>query len=435
MVLEIKIPKLGLTMTEATLVSWAVAAGEPVIKEQIVCAIETDKVAFEVPSPGEGLLHPTVDPGRTVAVGEVIGYIAGNEAELKDLQSRQAAVQAEPKPAQTPPELIQAEKVAAPPKEAAPQPKKAATLPKEAAAPPKEPFEHERVLVSPAARKLSKSLGLELREITGSGDGGRIVLADVEKATENKETAQAEKRFDFGSMVKETESLSVAEKIAIRGIRKIIFQNMRLSLITQAQLTLHTEASAQGLRDTRSLLNAQLKDEQTKVSYNALIVKAAAQALRQYPRLNAVVDGREIKIWEQIHIGVAVDFGQGLIVPKIRNADTKSISVIAAELSDLATRAENKSLLPDELQGGTFTISNLGNWDIDYFTPIANFPESAILGVGRVVDKPWVRGGEVVAEPRIGLSLTFDHRIIDGALAAEFLKSLKSRIEETRLML
>jgi pyruvate dehydrogenase complex dihydrolipoamide acetyltransferase long form len=428
MVLEIKIPKLGLTMTEATLVSWAVVAGELVAKEQIVCAIETDKVAFEVPSPGEGLLHPIVDPGRTVAVGEVVGYIAGNEAELKDLQSKQAAVQTEPKPAQTPPEPILAEKVAAPSKEAA-------ASPKEAAAPPKEPVEAERVLASPAARKLSKSLGLELKEIAGSGEGGRIVLADVEKAAENKEREQAEKRFDFGSMVKETESLSVAEKIAIRGIRKIIFQNMKLSLITQAQLTLHTEASAQGLRDTRSLLNAQLQDEQTKVSYNALIVKAAAQALRQYPRLNAVVDGREIKIWEQIHIGVAVDFGQGLIVPKIRNADTKPVSVIATELSDLAARAENKSLLPDELQGGTFTISNLGSWDIDYFTPIANFPESAILGVGRVVDKPWVRGGEVVAEPRIGLSLTFDHRIIDGALAAEFLKSLKNRIEETRLML
>jgi pyruvate/2-oxoglutarate dehydrogenase complex dihydrolipoamide acyltransferase (E2) component len=151
--------------------------------------------------------------------------------------------------------------------------------------------------------------------------------------------------------------------------------------------------------------------------------------------LNAVVDGREIKIWQQIHIGMAMDFGKGLIVPKVRNADTKSIRVIADELGDLVQRARQQKLLPDELQGGTFTITNLGGWDVDWFTPINNFPESAILGVGRIVDKPWVRDGAVVAEPRITLSLTFDHRIIDGALGARFLKTLKDRIEDTRLML
>ena len=150
--------------------------------------------------------------------------------------------------------------------------------------------------------------------------------------------------------------------------------------------------------------------------------------------LNASVDGQDIKIWEQIHIGVAMDFGDGLLVPKIRNADTKSIRVISAELDELAEKAAGKRLLPDDLQAGTFTITNMGSSDIDHFTPIINPPESAILGLGRIIEKPWVREGLVVAEPRLALSLTFDHRIIDGALAGQFLKTIKDNLEETQLL-
>jgi pyruvate/2-oxoglutarate dehydrogenase complex dihydrolipoamide acyltransferase (E2) component len=229
--------------------------------------------------------------------------------------------------------------------------------------------------------------------------------------------------------------LTVAEKIPIRGIRKIIFKNMKLRQSTQAQLTLQTEASARDLKALRTVFNARLTDDQPRVSYNAILIKAAARALQLFPMLNASVDGHEIKIWDQIHIGVAMDFGQGLIVPKIRNTDTKSILTLSNELSDLTRRAEKKQLLPDELNGGTFTITNLGAWDIDYFSPIVNFPESAILGVGRIIEKPWVKNGSLVADLRLPLSLTFDHRIIDGALAAQFLKTLKDRLEDTRLML
>ena len=157
--------------------------------------------------------------------------------------------------------------------------------------------------------------------------------------------------------------------------------------------------------------------------------------VREYPMLNAAVDGHEIKIWDQVHIGLAMDMGHGLVVPKVRNADTKSILTISDELNDLTAKATEKKLLPDEISGGTFTITNLGSWDIDHFTPIVNFPESAILGVGRIIEKPWVRNGVVIAEPRIALSLTFDHRIIDGALAAKFLQTLTNTLEETRLKL
>jgi pyruvate/2-oxoglutarate dehydrogenase complex dihydrolipoamide acyltransferase (E2) component len=418
MAVEITIPKLGLTMTEATLVNWSIGAGARVTKSQMICIIETDKVSLEMEAPAAGLVHPMVEPGRRVAVGELIGYVAENEAELETLQARHEAVQTLPVPAGQPPV---AETAKPPPPETALPPRKAAS--------------GERIIASPAARKHAEMVGVDLATLWGSGPGGRIVLADVEKAAKIAENERFEDRFDFGAVASENEMRSVAETIAIRGIRKIVSRNMKLSLSNQAQLTLHTEASAGGLRDTRTLFNERLEGGQVPVSYNAIIVKAVACALRRYPMLNAVVDGREIKIWQQIHIGIAMDFGKGLIVPKMRNADTKSIRVIADELEDLVERGRQQKLLPDELQGGTFTITNLGGWDVDWFTPINNFPESAILGVGRIVEKPWVRDGTVVAEPRMALSLTFDHRIIDGVLGASFLKTLKERIEDTRLML
>jgi pyruvate/2-oxoglutarate dehydrogenase complex dihydrolipoamide acyltransferase (E2) component len=372
-------------------------------------------VSLEIESPGAGLVHPVVAPGRRVGVGERIGYIATDDAELAELQARQAAAPTGPKTEQAP----------------------AAEAPPEApaeAVPPRKAGPGERIVASPAARKRCKELGIDPAQVAGSGPGGRIVLADVESAAGTAEK-EAVEMYDFGGLAPETEMLTVAETIPIRGVRKIIAGNMKLSLSSQAQLTLHTEASAAGLRDTRTLFNERLEDGQAPVSYNAVIVKAVAHALRRYPIFNAVVDGTKIKVWEQIHIGMAMDFGKGLIVPKVRNADTKSIRVISDELGDLAERAKNMRLLPDELQGGTFTITNLGSWDVDQFTPISNFPESAILGVGRIVEKPWVKDGAVVAEPRMALSLTFDHRIIDGALGARFLKTVKENIEDTRLML
>ncbi|MBU0463369.1 MAG: 2-oxo acid dehydrogenase subunit E2, partial [Proteobacteria bacterium] len=208
-----------------------------------------------------------------------------------------------------------------------------------------------------------------------------------------------------------------------------------LSLNTQAQLTLQTEASAKGMQDFRNRINKILDPEETKISYNAIIIKAVALALRQHPKVNSSVDKDMIKIWKQVHVGVAMDVGKGLIVPKIRNADTKSIMIIAKELGQLVDKAKQNALLLDDLQGGTFTITNLGAWGVDHFTPIVNFPESAILGLGRIVEKPWVKNSEVVVEPRIALSLTFDHRIIDGAPGAMFLKTLTRMIEEPLLML
>ncbi|MBI4767229.1 MAG: 2-oxo acid dehydrogenase subunit E2 [Deltaproteobacteria bacterium] len=415
MAVEIKIPRLGMTMKEATVVQWLIQSGDPVAEKQIVCLIETDKVTFEVLSPASGLVHPIALPGQRLAVGVVIGYIAGDETELKILQDQMAADQ-KSSPATITNREQEGDRASRP-------------------AADRQPAGSGRIIATPVARKFALEHGMDLNSLSGSGPGGRILLEDVEQALGALGQSPVERNDDLGTEGQQTPLLTTAQEIPIRGIRKIISENMMLSLTNQAQITLHTEASAIHLRDLRLTFKNSLAGEATPVSYNAIIVKAAALALRRYPRLNATVEGQNIKIWEQIHIGVAMDFGEGLLVPKIRNADTKPVRVISMELNELAEKAAKKRLLPDDLQAGTFTITNLGSSDIDHFTPIINPPESAILGVGRIIEKPWVREGLVVAEPRLGLSLTFDHRIIDGALAGQFLKTIKDNLEETRLML
>jgi len=407
MAIEIQVPKLGLTMEEATLVGWKFAAGEMVKKDQIVLVLETDKVTFEMPSPGAGLLHPVVASGSRIEVSQVIGYLAKDKAELKKLAAQHPAAE-----------------MGAPPAAAA-----AAARPAAAAAgqPAASAAAGGRVKASPVARVMAQTHGIDLGLIAGSGPGGRVVRADVLKAIEKGVPAKAAS----APAAVAGELLSVVQEIPIAGVRKVIFKNMHLSLATQAQLTLHTEASAEAMMRLRSRLNA----AGAKVSYNAVIVKVIAQALRQHPLVNASSDGEVIKVWRQVHVGVAMDQGRGLIVPKVRYADTKSIREIAADLDRLIEAAQANRLSLDDLTLGTFTLTNLGAWDIDDFTPIVNHPESAILGVGRIVEKPVARDGQVVVEPRLSLSLSFDHRIIDGAPGAAFLKTIKDLIEEPALML
>ena len=400
-------------MKEAKLVKWFFDAGQTVAAEQTVALIETDKVSFEIVSPANGIVYPVVPTGTTVKVARIVGYVAADKAELATLQKEHP---------------IDIEKAAGQQKDIV---KKTVPVATDTA----EPKAGERIIASPLARRMAKEHGLDLGKIPGTGPGGRIIEVDILQALAAPPQTEPTTALETQAAFESDPELTTAEELPIQGVRKIIFKNMHMSLSTQAQLTLQTEASAGGMQDFRNRINKILAPDEAKVSYNAIIIKAVAMALRQHPNINSSVDGEVIKVWKQIHIGLAMDMGNGLIVPKIRNADTISIMTIAKTLGQLKDKAKQNTLLPDDLQEGTFTITNLGAWGIDHFTPIVNFPESAILGLGRIVEKPWVKNGEVVVEPRIALSLTFDHRIIDGAPGAMFLKTLTRMIEEPLLML
>lgn len=409
MALEIIVPKLGLTMEEATLVKWTKSPGETVAAEEIVLVLETDKVTYEMPSPGPGLLAPLVQAGSNIKVKQVVGYLAADQAELESLASEGPAEAAAPgKPDRAPAAAAEA----------------VGTAP-----------QGGRIFASPLARAMAAAHGLDLNSLSGTGPGGRIIKADIIRALESGPPPAATAPAPAAPGPAEPGLLTVAEEIPISGVRKVVFKNMHLSLQTQAQLTLETEASAKEMIRLRERLNRAAGPDQTKIGYNAVIIKALAQALKKHPRVNAGVDGEVIKVWREIHVGLAVDLGQGLIVPKVRQAGLKTIPEIQAELDRLIKLAKQGRLMPDDLALGTVTVTNLGAWDIDHFTPIVNHPESAILGVGRIVDKPVAREGQVVVEPRLGLSLSFDHRIIDGAPGAAFLKTVKDMLEEPLLML
>jgi pyruvate dehydrogenase E2 component (dihydrolipoamide acetyltransferase) len=410
--IELKIPKLGLTMEEAKLVSWQCGSGDKVKKDDPVFIIETDKVTYEVPAPADGIIHPVAKAGETYQVEETVGYLAESREEyeriIQEHPGRGGGVERAEPLQEEPPRAEKAPPVAAPP--------------------------GERIKASPLARKMAASHGLNLAEITGTGPGGRIIREDVERTLEKGEAETVEvsipQAADKGFPGKEAR-----EKMPITGIRRAIFDNMFLSLSKTAQLSLHTEVCAGALVELRARLNKKVNNEEMRFSFNAILVKIAAAALRQHPRINVSVVGDEIVVWEQIHIGVAMEAEDALLVPVVRNPDLKSFSEINRELNELIRKTKENRLLPDDLANGTFTISNLGFADIDHFTPILRPPESALLGVGRIVEKPVVKDGEIISQVMLSLSLSFDHRIIDGAPAARFLKTVKDITEDPLLMI
>jgi pyruvate dehydrogenase E2 component (dihydrolipoamide acetyltransferase) len=402
--IEITIPKLGLTMESAKVVRWLLRSGDEVTEGAPVLIIETDKVTFEVPAPASGFLHPVAPEGRTCSIEETVGYVA------KDQEEYERIVKQYPSP--------EGEEEEIPPGE------------EPAAVPLSSPPSGARFKASPLARAMAAEHNLDLSSINGTGPGGRIVRADILRALEEKAKVAA-KRIEELAEPGPGSQKDIRESIPIRGVRKIIFDNMFQSLSQSAQLTLHTEASAEALVALRDRLT---RDSQ-KVSFNAILVKIAAMALHLHPKINASVEKDTIQVWKQIHIGLAMEANEALIVPVVRTPDLKTIRDIDREIADLVRKLRENRLSPDDLLNGTFTITNLGFADIDFFTPIIRPPESAILGAGRIVKKPVVKKDALVPEARLALSLTFDHRIIDGAPAARFLKTIKDMIEDPVLMI
>lgn len=393
-----------MTMKEATLAEWKVKEGDAAHTGDVVLVIETDKTKWEVEAAADGLLHIVVDVDQTVPVGTLVGLLADDKDELASLQkdsgAAMAAAASEPEPEA---EISGSGK---PPSGAAPGKK-------------------TRVKASPVAKKLAEKRGIDLSSISGTGPGGRITKDDVLNAAETAPAASGETT----TASEERDGIKVKEIFPLRGMRKAISDHMHQSLAVSAQLTATGEIEATELKKLRTELVKQEAALGTRITYTDICVLAAAKTLRDVPAANASLIDNEIILWEDINIGVAVALeggdalGGGLIVPVIRNADKKSLTEISKELKASVEKARDGKLMPDDVSGGTFTITNLsalggGSWG--YGTPIINQPQSAILGTGAISDRAVVREGEIVIRPMMPISFTFDHRVLDGAPAGVF---------------
>ena len=409
MSVEIVMPRLGWTMEEGTLVEWLKKEGETVAEGEILFTVESDKAVNEVESFDGGILHipdGAPGPGATVAVGTMLGYL------LEPGETAPVAAPSPtplPTPSDGPPHLPSSggELQPAPSRPESPASKSSARV---------------KPAISPRARRLAGELAVDWTQITGSGRSGRITEDDVRAAA-----APADAVSDAASEAAAGASDGTApERIPLSPVRRVIADRMSQSSRDNAAVTLTAEVDATQLVEFRARCPV------PKPGYTDLFVRLVALALTDYPALNASLDDGHVALHRSIHVGIAVDTDAGLLVPVIRDADRKSLEEIRGETAGLATRAREGQLQPDDLGGGTFTITNLGMYGVDAFTPIINPPQSAVLGIGRIALRPVVHDGQVVARSTVILSLTFDHRLVDGGPAARFLAALREAAEAPR---
>jgi pyruvate dehydrogenase E2 component (dihydrolipoamide acetyltransferase) len=447
---EIFIPKLGQTMEVATLSRWLVADGEKVEQGQEILEVETDKAVFAVEATARGHLH--IGPfkaGDVVPVLQVVAIIGKPEDKFETKPTEEAAFGSAEQV------VTSAAVVQVPaPKEngkvfASPRARKLAVEKgidlalvtptggggQRAAERDVLAYLAQTPRATPVAQRVAAEVGLDLRTLAGTGPGGRITKEDVERATaDGRRKTEDEGTLGIGSSFAVRPSTEVLERVPLKGIRGIIAERMGASVHTTARVTLLMEADATELVAMRGRLKARVeKDWGFAPGYNDLLAKIVATALRQFPYMNARLTPDSIERLAHVNLGMAVDTERGLLVPVIRDADQKSLRQFGSEFRELVSRAQNGRSLPDDLTGGTFTITNLGMYDVLAFTPVINLPEAAILGVGAITPQPAVRDGQVVIRQMTILSLVFDHRLVDGAPAAQFLQYIKNLIEEPYL--
>jgi pyruvate dehydrogenase E2 component (dihydrolipoyllysine-residue acetyltransferase) len=407
-VAEITMPRLSDTMEEGTIVAWHKQPGDRVERGDVLAEIETDKATMDLEAFDAGVLEQiVVQPGETVPIGTVVAIVGdGTGAKAASAAPAQAAVEVPVEVASPPP--------------AAPAPARAVV----AAAPP---GNGGRVKASPMARAIARDLGVDLAALTGSGPGGRIVKADVEGAVRAPTAAPT---LATPLPAAAAASADDVEAIPLTNVRKVVARRLVESMQSAPHFYLTSVIDAEALVAFRAELNQRLAGEGIKLSVNDLIVKACATALRANPEINVSWAEDKILRHRRIHLGIAVALDAGLIVPVVRDADQKSVTQISREAKALIDKARAGKLTPDEFRGGTFTISNLGMFGIDHFTAVINPPEAAILAVGATTPEPVVRDGRVVVRHTIKLTLSIDHRALDGAAGARFLALLKAILED-----
>ena len=437
---EIQMPKLSDTMTEGTLVSWKKKKGDQVSAGEVLAEIETDKATMEWESPEDGTLTEIyVEEGGKVNVGDKIAFIGGEgeEAPKEEAPAQKKEKQPEPTKEQAP----QAETEKPAPaqkkeKEAAP-PKQTKPVEAAAAASKREKPEEARVKASPVARRVAAELGIDLTNVKGTGPEGRVTETDV-RATAKSAGAVADRS---GAKVESKPKPSIkpgeSARIQLSGMRKIIAQRLVESLGPVPHFYLEIDVNAGPLMDAREeLKSAGEGADAAKITVNDLVLKAAVQAAVKVPRANASFDGDAIVQYADVDLGIAVAIEEGLLTPVIRAAQNKSLREISETAKDLAHRARNKRMKPEEFQGGTFTVSNLGGMGIDSFSAVINPPQGFILAVGRITKVPAIDDGDqIIVGHRMSLTMSCDHRVIDGALGAEYLKELRHLLENPALLM
>jgi pyruvate dehydrogenase E2 component (dihydrolipoamide acetyltransferase) len=440
---EIQMPKLSDTMTEGTLVSWKKKKGDNVSAGEVLAEIETDKATMEWESPEDGTLTEIyVQEGGKVNVGDKIAFIGGEgeEAPKEEEKEKEQKKEEEKKEEKAEPEK-RAEKSKKNEKEPkADKEKEKATkekpveagvspAPAQPTRPPPQP-EEARVKASPVARRIAAELGVDLASVKGTGPEGRVTETDVRAAAKSKPVAP---KPSASSALKAGESA----RIQLSGMRKIIAQRLAESLGPVPHFYLNIDIDAGALMEAREeLKSAGEGADAAKITVNDFVLKAAVQAAVKVPSINASFDGDAIVQYADVDLGIAVAIDDGLLTPVIRAAQNKSLREISELAKDLAHRARNKRMKPEEFQGGTFTVSNLGGMGIDNFSAVINPPQGFILAIGKITKVPVIDDSDqVVVGHRMSITMSCDHRVIDGALGAEYLKELRHLLENPALLL
>ncbi len=398
MAIKMQMPKLSDTMDTGRILKWLKKEGEKVAPGDVIAEVETDKANMDMEAYDEGtLLKVVAKEGDRVPVGGVIAILGDTGEDVSGILA-DANSQIESKEKAVASSIVPNEQ----------------TIPAPSAANAEESKDNGRLKVSPLAKRLAREKGVDIGRVKGSGTGGRIVRRDVE---------------DFSPTTPKRIVVSSGESkdVPLSMMRESIAKRLSQSSVEAPHFYLTVEVNMENAIAFRESLNNY--DDQNKISFNDIIVKACAAALQEYPEVNATFMKDKIRIFGDVHIGVAVAIDDGLITPVIRDVDKKGLRDISAETKDLAARGRDRKLKPEEYSGSTFTVSNLGMFGVDEFTAIINPPEAAILAVGAIVAKPVVESGQIVIGQRMRMTLSSDHRVVDGALAAKFMETLKKILE------
>lgn len=430
MAFEFRLPDIGEGIHEGEIVKWFVKAGDTVKEDDILCEVQNDKAVVEIPSPVEGKVEEVVIGEGTVAVvGDVLIRLdAPGYEDLKLKGDEHAAANAEAQPT--------------------PEPEKVAEAP---AAPAKEAVvaEAKRVIAMPSVRKFAREHDVDIHLVAGTGKNGRILKEDIENFLNGGGVSEAsETSVATEEVTEQQEASTVAAPVVLEGdfpetrekmsgIRKAIAKAMVHSKQTAPHVTLMDEVDVTELVAHRKKFKEIAAEKGIKLTYLPYVVKALVSTLREFPEFNRSLDDATQEVIQKhyYNIGIAADTEKGLLVPVVKHADRKSVFAVSGEINELATKARDGKLAPHEMKGASMSITNIGSAGGQWFTPVINHPEVAILGIGRISEKPVIKNGEIVAAPVLALSLSFDHRMIDGATAQNALNHLKRLLSEPELLL